>query len=143
MGVERYEIVATLDMRTSEICQELDGEVFEMKSFEPGVTAPPFHPWCRTVTCPYFDDNFGERAARGADGKTCYVPGDMKYGELYGKHVLKDSGWRSIIVVKTNDGLVIENIKGHLLERGAERVVLVDAVADRAQKSDPCNRCQV
>jgi hypothetical protein len=35
--------------------------------------------WCRTTTVPHFDDNYTERAARGADGKTYYVPGDMKY----------------------------------------------------------------
>ena len=79
LDVERFEIVATLDSHTSEICQELDGKVFDMKDFEIGVTAPPFHPWCRTVTVPYFEDDYGERAARGADGKTYYVPSNMKY----------------------------------------------------------------
>ena len=54
-----------------------------MKDYEPGVTAPPFHPWCRSVTVPYFDDEFslGERAARDEDGKTYYVPADMTYKE--------------------------------------------------------------
>jgi phage putative head morphogenesis protein, SPP1 gp7 family len=81
LDVERFEIVATLDNHTSEICQELDGHIFDMNSFEAGVTAPPFHPWCRTTTVPYFEDNFGERAARGADGKTYYVPSNMKYAD--------------------------------------------------------------
>ena len=79
LDVERFEIVATLDSHTSAICQELDGKVFDMKNFEPGITAPPFHPWCRTTTVPYFDDNFTERAARGEDGKTYYVDSKMKY----------------------------------------------------------------
>ncbi len=79
LDVERFEIVATLDSHTSELCQSLDGHIEEMKNFEAGVTAPPFHPWCRTTSVPYFEDNFGERAARGADGKTYYVPSDMKY----------------------------------------------------------------
>lgn len=83
LDVERFEIVATLDLHTSELCQSLDGEVFAMKDYEVGVTAPPFHPWCRTVTVPYFDDNYGSRAARGADGKTYYVPSDMKYADWY------------------------------------------------------------
>ncbi|MDR1131314.1 MAG: phage head morphogenesis protein, partial [Oscillospiraceae bacterium] len=52
-----------------------------MSEYEAGVTAPPFHPWCRTTTVPYFEDNYGERAARGADGETYYVPSDMKYGD--------------------------------------------------------------
>jgi SPP1 gp7 family putative phage head morphogenesis protein len=83
LGVEQYEIVATLDSRTSNICQELDGKVFAMTDYQPGVTAPPFHCWCRTVTAPYFADNFGERAARDTEGKVYYVPSDMKYPEWY------------------------------------------------------------
>lgn len=80
LDVEKYEIVATLDNRTSQICQDLDGEVFDMKDYQVGVTAPPFHPWCRTTTVPYFEDNYGERAARDEKtGKTYYVPSNMKY----------------------------------------------------------------
>lgn len=83
LDVEEFEVVATLDNLTSEICQEMDGKHFPMKDFEPGVTAPPFHPWCRSVTVPYFDDDFdvGERAARDEDGETYYVPADMTYPE--------------------------------------------------------------
>ena len=87
LGVEQYEIVATLDSHTSHICQELDGTVMDMKNYEPGVTAPPFHPWCRTTTVPYFEDNYTERAARNADGNTYYVPGDMKYSEWKKQYV--------------------------------------------------------
>ena len=79
LDVEQFEIVATLDSHTSKICQDLDGQVFDMKDYQAGVTAPPFHPWCRTTTVPYFDDNFTERAARGEDGKTYYVPSNMTY----------------------------------------------------------------
>lgn len=83
LDVEEYEIVATLDSRTSEICQEMDGQHFPMKDYDPGSTAPPFHPNCRSVTVPYFDDEWsgGERAARDEDGKTYYVPSDMTYPE--------------------------------------------------------------
>lgn len=83
LDVEKYEIVATLDSHTSEICREMDGKVFKMSEYEAGVTAPPFHVNCRSCTCPYFDDEFagGERAARGEDGKTYYVPADMTYKE--------------------------------------------------------------
>jgi SPP1 gp7 family putative phage head morphogenesis protein len=79
LDVERYEIVATLDNDTSAICRSLDGKIFLMTEYQVGVTAPPFHCWCRTVTVPYFDDNTGFRAARNADGKTYYVPDSMKY----------------------------------------------------------------
>ena len=79
LNVEKFEIVATLDLSTSELCQDLDGEIVDMKDYEIGVTAPPFHVWCRTTTVPYFDDNYTERAARGVDGKTYYVNGNIKY----------------------------------------------------------------
>ena len=70
LDVEKYEIVATLDSHTSAICQKLDGKVLDMKDYQSGVTAPPFHCWCRTVTVPFFDDDYGERIARDYDGKT-------------------------------------------------------------------------
>lgn len=80
LDVEKFEIVATLDSHTSEICQQMDGQVFDMKDFQAGVTAPPFHVWCRSCTCPWFEDNDdGMRAARDENGQTYYVPADMKY----------------------------------------------------------------
>lgn len=93
LDVEMYEILATLDSRTSEICQNLDGEVFPTKEYAVGATAPPFHVNCRTTTIPHFDDNYtGERIARDEDGKTYYVPDSMKY---------KD--WKECFVDKTKD----------------------------------------
>lgn len=86
LDVEQFEIVATLDSHTSEICREMDGKHFPMSQWEVGVTAPPFHVWCRSTTVPYFDDEFdavGERAARGEDGKTYYVPADMTYKQWH------------------------------------------------------------
>ena len=83
LDVEEYEIVATLDSHTSDICRSLDGRVFKMSDYKPGATAPPFHVYCRSTTAPHFKENFdaGERAARGADGKTYYVPDDVTYSE--------------------------------------------------------------
>ncbi len=97
LDVEQFEIVATLDSHTSEICQEMDGKVFPISQWEVGVTAPPFHVWCRTTTVPIFEDEFnsiGERAARDKDGKTYYVPANMKY---------KD--WQKSFVEGDNSGL--------------------------------------
>ena len=83
LDVEQFEIVATLDSHTSDICREMDGKHFKMSEWQIGVTAPPFHVWCRSTTVPYFDDEFdsvGERAARDEEtGKTYYVPADMTY----------------------------------------------------------------
>lgn len=84
LDVEEYEIVATLDSHTSDICQNMDGKVFSMKDFEPGVTAPPFHVWCRSTTVPHFGNDFGqigERAAQSKDGKNYYIPENITYKE--------------------------------------------------------------
>ncbi len=85
LGVEEYEVVATLDSRTSEICRKLDGKHFPMEDYQAGVTAPPFHVYCRSTTVPYFEDVYGtigKRAARdGEKGKTYYIPADMDYQE--------------------------------------------------------------
>ena len=82
LGVEQYEIVATLDSRTSEICRSMDGKHFPMKEYQIGVTAPPFHNRCRSTTCPYFDDELTMeemRAARGENGEYYTIPANMKY----------------------------------------------------------------
>ena len=79
LGVEKIEILETLDSHTCEICQPLDGVVIPLSQYEPGVTVPPFHPNCRGTTCPHFADMDGERAARNAEGKVYYVPANMTY----------------------------------------------------------------
>ena len=97
LGVEQFEIVATLDSHTSEICRNLDGKHFPMKDYQPGVTAPPFHVYCRSTTVPYFDEDFGdigERAARDEEtGKTYYIPDDMNYQDW--KETFVDGGDKS------------------------------------------------
>lgn len=88
LDLKRYEILATLDSRTSEICRNMDRKKFDMKDYQVGVTAPPFHPRCRTTTIPDIDgDITGERAARGKDAKTYYVPTDMTYQQWEEKYV--------------------------------------------------------
>lgn len=83
--LQQYKIVATLDNRTSDICQEQDGKVYKMSEWEEGITAPPFHPSCRSSTVPYFDDvNYNEMSRIAQDyttGQAYYVPADMTYKE--------------------------------------------------------------
>lgn len=97
LDVEQYEIVATLDSHTSDICRSLDGKHFPMKDFQAGVTAPPFHVYCRSTTVPYFDEDFGdigERAARDEEtSKTYYIPDDMNYEDW--KQTFVDGGDKS------------------------------------------------
>ena len=82
LGIEEYEILATLDRRTSKICQSKDGEHYPIDEAKVGENYPPFHPHCRTTTVKYNPDTEGRtRIARDADGKNVTVPYDMKYKE--------------------------------------------------------------
>lgn len=53
-GLTKYTIHVKLDGRTSDICRKIHEEdkIYEFKDFEPGVTAPPFHPNCRSGILP-------------------------------------------------------------------------------------------
>ena len=114
LDVEKYEIVATLDSHTSKLCQDLDGAVFKLSDYEVGSTAPPFHPYCRTCTCPYFPDNYGERIARDENGEVYYVPSDMKYHDWYSKFVLHE---KNIDLQKLSKEEIIHAIKTKLFNK--------------------------
>lgn len=145
LGVEQFEIVATLDSHTSEICQELDGTVRPMSDFEPGVTAPPFHVNCRSTTVPYFDDEFategslaspagasrnGERAARGEDGKTYYVPADMTYKEW--QQAFVEGGDKNGLQEAGGSSIIKRDYDGEFAKKfGKEHY---DQICDRAEK---------
>jgi len=87
--VQKYEYLATLDSRTSEVCRSMDGKVFNLNEKEVGINYPPLHPNCRSTVVPYFDDEEdpGQRAARDAEGEVYYVPGNMTYQEWYETYV--------------------------------------------------------
>lgn len=110
LQLEQYEVVATLDTLTSKICQEMDGKIFQMSEYKVGLTAPPFHPNCRTTTAPYFDDEFfkdGTRAARDGEGNSIEVPENMTYAEWKEKFVQGDkSGLQEI---KCDDTMELKN----------------------------------
>lgn len=89
LGLEQYQICAVLDSKTSEICQNLDGKVFDRKDAKPGITMPPFHCHCRSTTVPYIEGllDDGGRVARDPEtGKTVDIP-DMTYKEWKEKYV--------------------------------------------------------
>lgn len=102
LGVAKYEICAVLDHKTSDICQDFDGRVFDMKDYQPGVTASPFHVHCRSTQVPYFNDEFTEgevRAATDKNGKTYFIPANMKYPEW--KKVFVDGGSKKDLKLAT------------------------------------------
>lgn len=93
-GAEKYEFVAVLDLRTSEICRSLDGKVFLVKDAMPGKNINPMHPFCRSTTIIHTDDEVVEglkrRARNPETGKNEFVPADMNYQVWYKKNVVNN-----------------------------------------------------
>lgn len=107
--LQQYKILATLDNRTSEICQEQDGKVYKMSEWIEGVTAPPFHPNCRTTTIPYFEDmpisEYGRIATDYSTGQAYYVPSNMTYKE-----------WRASLTEKQDKYFIADKNERRSLE---------------------------
>lgn len=62
-----------------------------MSDFKIGITAPPFHCWCRSCIIPHIKNLKGsQRAARNDENKTYYIDGNMKY-----------SDWKEVFIDKT------------------------------------------
>lgn len=89
--IETYIFVATLDLKTSEVCQRLDGKRFKVKDRKPGANCPPMHPWCRSTTICNITDkelaNMKRRARNPITGKNELVPANMTYEQWYKKYV--------------------------------------------------------
>lgn len=89
--IDRYMIVATLDLKTSEICREMDGKIFPRKEAKVGVNMNPFHPFCRTTNVAVFDDDdlstLKRRAIRPDTGEHILVPADTNYKKWYQQNV--------------------------------------------------------
>lgn len=90
-GIEKYRYLATLDLRTSKICRELDGKIFSIKDRKAGKNYPPMHPWCRSTTISVIDEdelrNMKRRAYNPKTGRTETVPANMTYDQWYKKYV--------------------------------------------------------
>ena len=83
--VKQYEYVATLDNRTSDICSDLDGQIFNLEDAAVGLNYPPMHTHCRSTTTAYFDDSkqFATRMARDVEtGKNFTVPATMNHKDF-------------------------------------------------------------
>jgi len=112
MGIDKYRYAATLDMRTSKICQSLDGKEFPVAEARAGENYPPMHPRCRSTTVSVIDgvcyDKL-ERSARDPEtGKIIKVPQNMTYGEWYEKYVDKSEKSGIIKIGEVKD-VALEN----------------------------------
>lgn len=132
---EKYEILATLDLKTSEICRHMDGKKFPFKDKLVGVNHPPFHPNCRTVTIPCYDDDIerrldeksGRLARNPKTGKTEIVE-NINYETWYKKYVkdnkIDNSGYNisekelKILIDKVNRLNIKEASKDDMIDLG-------------------------
>ena len=86
----------------------MDGKVFPVNKMQSGTTAPPFHPWCRGTTAPYYEDvvGVGQRFARDIEtGKAYYLPSDTTYEQ-----------WKAMQDAKYGEGSVDKARKMHYNE---------------------------
>lgn len=82
MGIDRFEYVATLDSRTSDICRSMDGRIFKMREAEIGENVPPLHPFCRSTIVAYLGSEYEtkERIARNPEtNQNYFVNGSTTY----------------------------------------------------------------
>lgn len=92
-GIIRYRFMATLDLRTSAVCRQLDGKTFLVEEAKAGENLPPMHPFCRSITVPVVSNRPGTRWARDpVTGQSMTVPADMTYAQWYEKYVEKNGG---------------------------------------------------
>lgn len=72
IGAKQLIFVATLDMKTSEICRAMDGAIIPIEDAKIGLNVPPLHPYCRSVISPHYEGNEpGDRVYRDVEtGKT-------------------------------------------------------------------------
>lgn len=89
--IEYYRYLATLDLRTSDVCRSLDGKRFKVSEQQPGLNCPPMHPWCRSTTIADISNielaHMERRARDPVTGKTYKVPASMTYQQWHEKYV--------------------------------------------------------
>lgn len=104
--IKKYIFVATLDLRTSKVCQEHDRKVYEVRKGVPGSNLPPLHPFCRSTTRAYLGEeymkNIRRRARDPETGKT-YTVGNMNYEDWHNKYVKGKANYSE------NKGSIINN----------------------------------
>lgn len=106
MGIKEYIFMATLDTRTSIMCQANDHKKYKYSEREVGVNYPPLHPNCRSTTRGYIDDEAEKMLKRNSvnpiTGKKETI-NNLNYNQWMKKHNL----------TKVNNGIVTNkyNIK--------------------------------
>lgn len=87
LNIDEYIYIATLDLKTSSICRDMDHKVFKVDEAISGVNYPPMHPNCRSTTAPYTGELNGTRIARDEKGKNIKVDKNLNYKQWHKKYV--------------------------------------------------------
>lgn len=88
-----YKFIATLDKRTSTVCREHDGKIYNVADAETGTNVPPLHPHCRSTIAASLKGSpstKGSRIAKNENGTYQRVPRNMNYND-----------WKAVYVDKT------------------------------------------
>lgn len=117
LGLDKYVFVATLDNRTSDICQAMDNKVFKYSERVEGINYPPLHPNCRSTTRGYLgkeeEKALQRRARNPITGKTETVD-NMSYSEWIKQYQNVENNKKTVkIVEKTpqNNNKSSKNVK--------------------------------
>ena len=119
-GIEKYEFSATLDSRTSQICSELHGNIFEIKNIAVGLNYPPMHPRCRSTTIPIIDYESLAKQGREEIEKNNYILDDSNNEQL------TNNENKSITKEKDNFEEAIDKVLEHGNKTGTEALMWLD-----------------
>lgn len=119
-GIEKYEFSATLDNRTSQICSELHGNIFEIKNIAVGLNYPPMHPRCRSTTIPIIDYESLVKQGREEIEKNNYTLDDSN------NEPLTNNENKSITKEKDNFEEAIAKVLEHGNKTGTEALMWLD-----------------
>lgn len=138
-GIDSYRILATLDLRTSEICREMDGKVFEYKDMQVGVNFPPFHPYCRTTVLSEIDDqDLSQLKRRSRDpvtGEVKTFPGDITYQKWYEKEVAHNPEALFAEQVEKHRGADLKQYERYVERLGKKKVGSIDDFREKKYKT--------
>lgn len=103
IGAKQLIFVATLDMKTSDICRAMDGQIIPIEEARIGLNVPPLHPYCRSVISPHYEGNEpGDRVYRDVEtGKT--KKGEYRTYKEYLEQELGDKEQAEALASTRND----------------------------------------
>lgn len=118
-GLERYEFSAHLDNRTSEICAEMDGKVFDLKDAQAGTNLPPMHPFCRSSTVPVLPSEEELDRIIQQDGDA--IGADVDFEEWKSRLVENEDGKLVYRVDNSAEsGIIKESVQHRIIEYDEE-----------------------